>query len=158
MLSVTNRKELKLSLAWACTLAVAALFALPARSETKDATAQTITIKNDPTSLCEIVARREVMVVTYNYDPAGVPIRVVHPYAVGYTRHEDVLLFGRQVEGYSKSAANGSDEIPGWRNFRTDKITFMAERGDLFEPIPAPPTEYRAIQNFICKVKSAFGG
>jgi len=145
-------------LVWACTLVFAALFALPANSENKDATAQTITVKNDPTSLCEIVARRQVMAVTYNYDPADAQVRIVHPYAVGYSRRGNVLLFGRQVDGYSKSAAMGSDEIPGWRNFRTDKIKSMAARTDLFEPIPAPPIEYRAIENFACKVNSAFGG
>lgn len=160
MFSNLFRARLKPSSALSYAVVLAALFWLSATSNAQDATSQPqeTSIETDPASLCKAVAQKRVITVTYYYDPPNAQVRVVHPYAVGYTRARKILLFGRQVKGYSKSAQSDPDKIPGWRNFRTDRIKFVAAREDSFVPIPAPSDEYGAIRNIICKVEGAFGG
>jgi hypothetical protein len=96
----------------------------------------------------------QVVAFRYGYDPVTSELREMQPYAVGYTRQRKVLLFGRQVKGYSKSAASGTEPVlPGWRNFRLDKI----EKGvvnalvSTFEPVRPDPAEHRYITEFVCK-------
>jgi hypothetical protein len=138
-------------------LVLFALFALSGKSNAQ-VQVQVDKVGLDPSSLCKAVAQKRVLEIAYSYDPPDAHVRVVHPYGVGYTQKRYVLLFGRQVEGYSRSAESGGDEIPGWRNFRTDRVRTIAARSDLFVSIPAPSIEYRAIQEFVCRIEPAFGG
>jgi hypothetical protein len=143
--------------AWTRALVLAVFFVLSGKSNAQ-VQAQFDKVGLDPSSLCKVVAQKRVLEIAYGYDPPDAHVRVVHPYGVGYTQKRYVLLFGRQVEGYSKSAESGSDVIPGWRNFRTDRIRAIAARNDLFVSIPAPSIEYRAIQEFVCRIEPAFRG
>jgi hypothetical protein len=118
-------------------------------------------LKADAASLCALVGKMQVVAFRYGQDPVTAEMRELQPYAVGYTRQHKVLLFGRQVKGYSKSAAGstegtgagGPGGLPGWRNFRIDKIDKGAvnARVSTFEPVRPDPGEHRYITEFVCK-------
>ncbi|HLK81515.1 MAG TPA: hypothetical protein VKT99_08480 [Xanthobacteraceae bacterium] len=95
----------------------------------------------------------QVIAFKYGYDPAAAEPRELEPYGVGYTQKRNVLLFGRQVKGYSKSADGGAPELPGWRNFRIDKIRSRTVNAlvSTFDAVRPEPEEYRYISEFICK-------
>jgi predicted DNA-binding transcriptional regulator YafY len=114
--------------------------------------AEGLVLKADAASLCALVGKLQVIAFRYGYDPAAAELRELEPYAVGYTRQRNVLLFGRQVKGYSKSASDAA-ALPGWRNFRIDKIEkgVVNARVSTFAPVRPEPAEHRYIAEFVCK-------
>jgi hypothetical protein len=136
-------------------LLCAALSSVPALAQAPAAAPQVeegLLLKADAVSLCALVGKRQVVAFRYGYDPAAGELRELEPYAVGYTRQRNVLLFGRQVKGYSKSA-NDAAALPGWRNFRLDKIEkgVVNARVSTFAPVRPDPAEHRYISEFVCK-------
>jgi hypothetical protein len=138
-----------------CALIGVAFVAFSTKSEAQatNPQLQSIAIKADATSLCALVGKRQVIAFKYNYDPATAEPRELELYGVGYTQKRNVLLFGRQVKGYSKPADSGAEELPGWRNFRIDKIKLRTVNAlvSTFDAIRPDPGEYRYISEFICK-------
>jgi hypothetical protein len=130
----------------------------PAPSQAEDAggppaaPAGDLAFKADTASLCALVGKLQVISFRYRYDPAGAELRELQPYAVGYTRQRNVLVFGRQVKGYSKSASDAA-ALPGWRNFRIDKIEkgIVSARVSTFDPVRPDAAEHRYIAEFVCK-------
>ncbi len=114
---------------------------------------QGLALKADAASLCALVGKMQVIAFRYGYDPVTAEPRELEPYAVGYTRQRNVLLFGRQVKGYSKSSASGAEALPGWRNFRIDRIAkgMVDARVSTFDPVRPDPGEHRYISEFVCK-------
>jgi hypothetical protein len=141
--------------AFVCALMWAALAVLPTKSEAQvvDPQAQGLALKAEAASLCALVGKMQVISFRYGYDPVTAELRELEPYAVGYSRQRNVLLFGRQVKGYSKSAVNGAEALPGWRNFRIDKIAkgIINARVSTFDPVRPDPGEHRYISEFVCK-------
>jgi hypothetical protein len=141
--------------AFVCALICAAFIVLPtkSRSQVVDPQAQGLALKAEAASLCALVGKMQVIAFRYGYDPVTAEPRELEPYAVGYTRQRNVLLFGRQVKGYSKSAANDAEALPGWRNFRIDKIAkgMVDARVSTFDPVRPDPGEHRYISEFVCK-------
>jgi hypothetical protein len=125
-----------------------------AQAEVANPQAQGLVLKADTPTLCALVGKMQVLTLKYNYDPDTAAPRELEPYAVGYTRKGDVLLFGRQVKGYSKSAENGAGELPGWRNFRVDRIKMRLVNAmtATFEPVRPQPATHRTISQFMCEV------
>ena len=138
-----------------CALIGVAFVAFSTKSEAQapNPPPQSIAIKADATSLCALVGKMQVIAFRYNYDPAIAEPRELELYGVGYTQKRNVLLFGRQVKGYSKSADDGAEGLPGWRNFRIDKIKSRTVNAlvSTFDAIRPAPDEYRYISEFICK-------
>jgi hypothetical protein len=136
-------------------LTCAALLAVcvtPSRAQAPEA--QGLALKADAASLCALVGKMQVVTFRYGYDPVTAEPRELEPYAVGYTRQRKFLLFGRQVKGYSKSAAAGAQvALPGWRNFRIDKIDkgVVNAQVSTFEPVRPAPDDHRYIAEFVCK-------
>ena len=60
------------------------------------------------------------------------------------------------MKGYSKSAESGAEKLPGWRNFRVDKIKMRMVNAlvSTFDPMLPDAYEYRSISEFICKNES----
>ena len=112
-----------------------------------------LALKADATALCALVGKMQVIAFKYGYDPVTADPRELEPYAVGYTKQRKILLFGRQVKGYSKSTASGAEALPGWRNFRVDKIDkgVVNARVSTFDPVRPAPDEHRYITEFVCK-------
>jgi len=141
-----------------CALITATFIVFSTTSESQIANPQSqgIAVKADVASLCALVGKMQVLALRYSYDPATAEPRELEPYAVGYTRKRDVLLFGRQVKGYSKSTESGAEELPGWRNFRVDKIKMKMVNAlvSTFDPIRLDPNEHRYISEFVCKNES----
>ena len=141
--------------AFVCALMCAAFIVLPTTSQSQALDPQSLglVLKADTASLCAMVGKMQVIAFRYGYDPVTARRRELEPYAVGYTQQRNVLLFGRQVAGYSRSAASGGDKLPGWRNFRIDKIGkgLVNARVSTFEPVRPSPREYRQITEFVCK-------
>jgi hypothetical protein len=135
----------------ALTCAAFAGLATPSHAQAPDA--QGLALKADATALCALVGKLQVIVFRYGYDPVTAEPRELEPYGVGYTRQRKVLLFGRQVKGYSKSTASGADGLPGWRNFRVDKIDkgVVNAQVSTFDPVRPAPDEHRYIAEFVCK-------
>jgi predicted DNA-binding transcriptional regulator YafY len=106
------------------------------------------TVKLDVASLCEAVAKHQTLALRYNYDPQEAKPRILSPYAVGYTKRNDVLLLAYQAEGYSKS---GGGEGSGWRNFRADRISALTDSPDTFVSAKPKRSEYKYIGRFECK-------
>jgi hypothetical protein len=126
--------------------------AMPSRAQTPEA--PSLALKADTASLCALVGKMQVIAFKYGYDPATAEPRELEPYAVGYTKQRKVLLFGRQLKGYSKSSANGAEAaLPGWQNFRIDKIDkgVVNARVSTFEPVRPASDEHRYISEFVCK-------
>ena len=122
-------------------------------SQAPNPRSQNLAITADAASLCALVGKMQVIAFKYSYDPVAAEPRELEPYAVGYTRQRNVLLFGRQVKGYSKSTEGGVEDLAGWRNFRIDKIkTRMVNAlGSTFDPVRPDPDEHRYISEFVCK-------
>ena len=131
-------------------------FSTNSQSQAPNPQPQGIAIKADTASLCALVGKMQVIAFKYNYDPASSEPRELEPYGVGYTQKRNVLLFGRQVKGYSKSGDSGADGLPGWRNFRIDKIKLRTVNAlvSTFDAVRPEPDEYRYISEFICKNES----
>ena len=144
-----------------CVLVCAVFVAISTRSESQvsGSQSQSAVVKADAESLCALVGKMQVITLRYGYDPATAEPREFEPYAVGYTRARNYLVFGRQVKGYSKSAESGADRLPGWRNFRVDKIDTWTVNAlnSTFKPVRPPSDEYSFISEFVCKNESAFG-
>jgi hypothetical protein len=102
----------------------------------------------DVSSLCQFVSQKKVLTLRYNYDPKDAKPRILSPYAVGYTKRNDMLLLAYQAEGYSKS---GGGEGSGWRNFRTDKIAALTDDPGTFIAVKPKRSEYKYIDRFECK-------
>ena len=138
-----------------CALISVAGVAFSTRSESQapNPQPQSIAIKAEAASLCALVGKMQVIAFKYSYDPATAEPRELEPYGVGYTQKRNVLLFGRQVKGYSKSADDGADGVPGWRNFRIDKIKLKTVNAlvSTFDAVRPEPDEYRYISEFLCK-------
>jgi hypothetical protein len=136
-------------------LACAAFIAVSTQSDAQAPNPQPgLALKADAAALCALVGKMQVIAFRYGYDPVTAELRELEPYAVGYTKQRKVLLFGRQVKGYSKStAASGAEALPGWRNFRIDKIDkgMISARVSTFDPVPPDPAEHRYISEFVCK-------
>ena len=114
---------------------------------------ESVVVKTDVASLCELVAKAQVVTLKYHYDPDGAQLREVYPHGVGYTRRKDVLLLALQIKGYSKSAG-GSGK--GWRNFRVDKIKAIKALDLTFKPVRPNVDDHRFISEFACKNETAF--
>jgi hypothetical protein len=134
---------------------ICAAFIPPTTSHSQVADRQTqgLMLKADAASLCALVGKMQVIAFRYGYDPITAESRELEPYAVGYTRQRKVLLFGRQVKGYSKSSVDGAEALPGWRNFRIDKIEkgMVNAQTSTFDPVRPDPGEHRYISEFVCK-------
>jgi hypothetical protein len=115
---------------------------------------QGLTLKADPDTLCALVGKMQVLAFRYSDDPDAEDPRQLEPYAVGYTKAGNALLFGFQTKGYSKSAASGAGELPGWRNFRIDKIKMRTvdALNSTFKPTRWKPS--RSISDFVCKTEA----
>jgi len=126
------------------------------QSQAANPQSQSIAIKADAASLCALVGKMQVITFKYGYDPATAEPRELEPYGVGYTRKRNILLFGRQVKGYFKSAESGAEELPSWRNFRLDKIKTGTVNAlvSRFDPVRPDPEEHRYISEFACKNES----
>ena len=138
----------------ALTCAAFVAFSTPSRAQVPASETQSLALKADSASLCALVGKMQVIAFRYGYDPVTAEPRELEPYAVGYTRQRKVLLFGRQVKGYSKSTASGAEAaLPGWRNFRIDKIDkgVISARVSTFDPVRPAPDEHRYISEFVCK-------
>jgi hypothetical protein len=138
---------------WALVGAAIGVISAASEAQVTNPQSQPIAIKADAAPLCALVGKNQVIVFRYNYDPARAEPRVLQPYAVGYTEARKILLFGRQVKGYSKSVENGTGELPGWRNFRTDKIKkrMVNVLNSDFDLISPDADEYHFVVEFICK-------
>jgi hypothetical protein len=105
---------------------------------------------NTIATYCRAVKEGCLVELTYKDDPLG-QARTMHPYAVGTSKRDNILLFGEQLAGYSKSAAEGSGQMPGWRNFNLRKITGSAI-GKASSEFHAPdPAELKAMKSYVCK-------
>jgi hypothetical protein len=156
----------------ALTSAAPVAVATPSEAQSSSQTPNTQTtaqqdgliLKADAASLCALVGKMQVIAFRYGRDPATAELRELQPYAVGYTKQHNVLLFGRQMKGYSKSSAGSAADsatgspasgegLPGWRNFRIDKIDkgVVNARTSTFEPMRPEPGEHRYITEFVCK-------
>jgi hypothetical protein len=139
-------------------LICAAFAVVSTTSRSQESDRQSLAVKADTASLCALVGKHQVIALKYGYDPDTAEPREIEPYAVGYTRKGNILLFGRQVKGYSKSAESGAGELPGWRNFRVDKIKTRMVNAltSTFEPIRPASDDHRSISEFACRNESAF--
>ena len=138
---------------WALMGATIGVISTASEAQIANPQSQPIAINADAAPLCALVGKNQVIALRYYYDPATAEPRVLQPYAVGYTRARNILLFGRQVKGYSKSVENGTGELPGWRNFRIDKIKMRMVNvlNSTFDPLPPDADEYHFVVEFICK-------
>jgi hypothetical protein len=109
--------------------------------------------KLDVASLCDLVESMTAVALKYRDDPTSAPTRVFHPYAVGFTPSNNILLFGHQVDGYSKSAK--SDNAVGWRSFRVDKIASLARFDQVFRPVRPDYPSRKIIARYACKNRAA---
>jgi predicted DNA-binding transcriptional regulator YafY len=107
------------------------------------ATAQPAT-SSDVSSLCRFVENTTTLMLKYDGDPEGAQMRVIHLHAVGYTRSNDVLLFGLQVGGYSEPGKSNK----GWLNFRADRISSLSVLDQPFRPANR---KYPSDISYVCK-------
>ena len=152
--SLGSKRQQAAALALLC--ATFTVVSTAAESQVSSQQSQGLAIKADAAILCALVGKMQVVTLRYGYDPATAEPRELEPYAVGFTRRRNVLLFGRQVTGYSKSVERGAEDLPGWRNFRIDKIKMrmVNASSSTFDPVRPDPREHGAIQEFLCKNES----
>ena len=127
------------------------LVVVSTKSQSQAANPQSQSIVIDAASPCALVGKMQVITFRYGYDPATAEPREWEPDGVGYTRN--ILLFGRQVKGYFKSAESGAEGLSSWRNFRLDTITPGTVNAlvSRFDPVRPDADEHRYISGFVCK-------
>jgi hypothetical protein len=137
----------------ALTCVIFVIISTISKSQVSDPQSQGLVVKADAESLCALVGKMQMIAVRYGYDPATAEPRELEPYAVGYTRARNILLFARQLKGYSKSADSGLEKLPGWRNFRIDRVKngIVNALVSTFNPVQPDLSEQRAISEFVCK-------
>ena len=101
------------------------------------------TVAVDEDALCDIVGQGTSVTLAYYQDPEGAEPRQVDAYAVGLTSRDNLVLFGRQTEGYSASVSEQAAELPGWRRFRFDRIRQIETDGTRFMAVFVDPEETR---------------
>jgi len=129
------------------------LVVVSTKSQSQAANPQSQSIVIDAASLCALVGKMQVITFRYGYDPATAEPREWEPDGVGYTRKRNILLFGRQVKRYGKSAESGAAELPSWRNFRLDTITTGTVNAlvSRFDPVRPDADEHRYISQLVGK-------
>jgi len=149
--SLNPRRRHNLVCALMCVTLV--VVSTKSRSQAANPQSQSIAIKADAASLCALVGMMQVITFKYGYDPATAEPREWELDGVGYTRKRNILLFGRQVKGYFKSAESGAAELPSWRNFRLDTITTGTVNAlvSRFDPVRSDADEHRYIAEFVGK-------
>ena len=113
-----------------------------------------ITLRANTETLCALIGKMQMVAFRYSDDPDAEDPRQLEPYAVGYTKAGNILLFGLETKGYSKSAASGAGELPGWRNLRIDKIRMRTvdALSSTFKPVQW--NRSRAISHFMCTAEA----
>ena len=138
-----------------CALMCVTLVVVSTKSQSQAANPQSqgIAIKADAASLCALVGKMQVITFKDGCDPATAEPREWEPDGVGYTRKRNILLFGRQVKRYGKSAESGAAELPSWRNFRLDTITTGTVNAlvSRFDPVRPDADEHRYISQLVGK-------
>jgi len=136
-------------------LMCATIAAMPTGSKAQVSTSEPdgLVVKADVSTLCALIGKMQVVALKYDYDPDMEP-REIHPYAVGYTRKGNALLFGLQIKGYSKSAQGGTEKLPGWRSFRIDKIRTLTALSSTFDPAHPNVSHSRSVLEFACSNES----
>jgi predicted DNA-binding transcriptional regulator YafY len=144
----TKPNRLRMS---AVALICATLAAISTASNAEVSTAEPggLAVRADVSTLCALIGKMQVVALKYDYDPDAEP-REIHPYAVGYTRNGNALLFGLQIKGYSKSAQGGTENLPGWRSFRVDKIRTLTALSSTFDPAYPTVSRSRSTSEFAC--------
>jgi predicted DNA-binding transcriptional regulator YafY len=151
MLAAMRRTKLDRLRMSVVALICATIAAIPAASKAQVSTSEPdgLVVKADVSTLCALIGKMQVVALKYDYDPDMEP-REIHPYAVGYTRKGNALLFGLQIKGYSKSAQGGTAKLPGWRNFRIDKIRTLTALSSTFDLAHPNIGQSGSISKFAC--------
>ncbi len=89
-------------------------------------------------SIVDAIKKRQKVVIYYQGDePGGNGLRVIEPVCFGYSKAGNPVLRAWDLEGASHRGYLGKKPLPGWRMFRTDKITSFKPTAETFnEPKP----------------------
>jgi hypothetical protein len=160
MLAAVKRMKLKRRQSFICALICAAVVAIPTGTEAEVANSPFRNALVEPiaagfcwlrSSMQSIDAMRSIN-LRFDGDPVGAEPRQIELYAVGYTQERNLVLFGRQVKGYSESTEG---LLPAWRSFRVDRIKVIDNAlGPAFNPMQPSANDYSFVSEFICKSES----
>lgn len=89
-------------------------------------------------AIVDAIKKRQVCAIYYDGDePGGKGLRTIEPVCYGYSKAGNPVLRAWDFEGASHRDYIGEKPLPGWRMFRTDKITMLKPTGETFdEPRP----------------------
>lgn len=84
-------------------------------------------------TLINSIRNKDVIVIYYDGDePGGRGLREIEPVCLGVSKSGNKVLRAWEREGASHRGYLGIRPIPGWRLFRSDKITSVNITGDKF--------------------------
>ncbi len=83
--------------------------------------------QEDPSALGSVILRG-IWTKTRLYMDYGPGLRLIEPYACGFSGRGDGLMYGYQVGGASLSG-----EFVGWKTFRVDRIKTLDTDSETFE-------------------------
>jgi hypothetical protein len=106
--------------------------------------------------ICDAVNSSRVVEFRHRDDPAGSERRRVFIHGLGHTNKNSTLVLALQIKGYSKPADGGGREpkMPGWRNFRLDRMLDAEVLDETFKPVRPDMSRYKSITSFVCKSSS----
>jgi hypothetical protein len=154
MLTAVKRMRLKRRQSRIGVLICAAVAAISTSSQAQVANSRSQNAFLEPLAegFCKVLSSMQTIDLRFEGDPVRAEARQIEPYAVGYTQERNLVLFGRQVKGYSES---NEGPMPAWRSFRVDRIKNVANAlGPAFKPLLPDANEYSSVSEFICKNES----
>ena len=84
-------------------------------------------------SVVDSIKKKQVIVLYYTGDsPGGDGLRTIEPVCLGVSKAGNKVLRAWDYEGASHTATIGSQQLPGWRLFRLDKILTIKPTGENF--------------------------
>jgi hypothetical protein len=100
--------------------------------------------------LCAMVEKSAELKVVYKTDPAGAEVRVFDLYGVGTTSAKNLVVFGRQLSGYSPTSDGGNATLPDWRTFRVDRLTSIEDAGTNFTATAPTAADAKLVAKWSC--------
>jgi len=89
-------------------------------------------------SITDAIRNKKIVTIYYLGDEKeGKGYRDIEIYTFGVSTAGNKVISAYQLEGSSKTAADGTQPLPGWRTFRIDRIeTFKPTLNSFSEPKP----------------------
>lgn len=105
--------------------------------------------------IIDAIKKRKVCIIYYDGDePGGKGLREIEPVCLGYSKANNKILRAWDIEGSSHTGYKGEQPLPGWRIFRTDKISSFKPTGEIYNT-PRPNYNFNGDKTMVSVILNA---